>query len=158
MNNSFALSEAEVVTAMKMHARGSKKTMVVLGLIVVTLLLIGFFTAYKAMGFGFTLGGIVGYFFLMLVLTPFNAKRQYQQHRALRAEMTVTFSDTGIHIKSEPGESKLEWRDIHRWKYDKGIYLLYITSRMFHMIPARALVNEAELQDLLETHVGANNM
>lgn len=158
MNNSFTLSEAEVVESMKMHARGSNRALAVLCLVGVALLLIGFFTPYKGMGFGLALGGVIGYFLILFILVPFNAKKQYKQHRALKAEMTVTFSDAGIHINSAPGESRLEWLDIHRWKYDKGIYLLYITSRMFHMIPSRALTNEAELRDLLVAHVGANKI
>jgi hypothetical protein len=68
----------------------------------------------------------------------------------------MLLSEQGINFKSESGESKLQWSDIHKWKYGKGIYLLYITSNMFHMIPSRILSNESEFSKLLGEQIGPN--
>jgi len=154
MTCSYKLTEAEVVSAMQLNGRGSNITLVALVLVCVALVLVGFFTEYKAIGFGGAVGGVVGYFSVLFILIPFNAKRQYRQHRALRNEITMLLSEEGIDFKSESGESKLQWCDFHKWKYGKGIYLLYITSNMFHMVPSRALSSESELSKLLGEHVG----
>lgn len=154
MNCSYKLTEAEVVSAMQLNGRGSNKILTALVTVGTALLFVGIFTEYKALGFGGGVGGIIGYFAVLLLLIPFNAKRQYRQHRALRNEITMLLSEQGINFKSESGESKLKWSDIHKWKCGKGIYLLYITSNMFHMVPLRALSNESELSKLLGEHVG----
>jgi len=155
MSCSYKLTEPEVVKAMQLHGRGTNKSLVALSIIGFILLLLGVFTDYKAIGFGGAIGGFIGYFAVLYLLIPFNAKRQYKQHRALRDEIHMTLSEQGIDFKSEFGESRLQWSDIHKWKNGKGMYLLYITSNMFHMVPSRALSAENELSELLNQNVGA---
>ena len=154
MTCSYKLTESEVVNAMKLNGRGSNKTLVVLVVIGLLLVLVGAFTEYKTIGFGGAVGGVIGYFSVLFLLMPFNAKKQYRQNRALRTEITMHLLEQGINFKSESGESNLRWSDIHKWKYGKGIYLLYITSNMFHMVPSRALSNESEFSKLLGENLG----
>lgn len=154
MSCSYKLTESEVVKAMQLHGRGTNKTLVILSIVGIALLLIGAFTNYKAIGFGGAVGGLIGYFAVLYLLIPFKAKRQYMQHRALKNEIHMALSEQGINFKSESGESKLQWSDIHKWKNGEGIYLLYITSNMFHIVPSRALSNENELSKLLGQNVG----
>ncbi|QSX32473.1 YcxB family protein [Shewanella avicenniae] len=148
------MTESEVVNAMKLNGRGSNKTLVALVIVGLVLALVGTFTEHKALGFGGAVGGLIGYFSVLFLLIPFNAKKQFRQNRALRAEITMLLLEQGINFKSESGESNLQWSDIHKWKYGKGIYLLYITSNMFHMVPSRALSNEAEFSKLLGEYIG----
>ena len=154
MNCSYKLTEAEVIRAMQLHGRGTDKTLIALSLVGIAFVLLGIFTDFKAIGFGGAIGGLIGYFAVLYLLIPFNAKRQYKQHRALKNEIHMALSDQGINFKSESGESKLQWSDIHKWKKGKSIYLLYITSNMFHMVPSRALSNENELSKSLIENVG----
>ena len=154
MTCSYKLTESEVVNAMKLNGRGSNKTLVALIIIGLMLVLVGTFTEYKGLGFGGAVGGLIGYFSVMFVLIPFNAKKQYREHRALRTEITMLLLEQGIHFKNDSGESKLQWSDIRKWKYGKGIYLLYITSNIFHTVPSRALSNENEFSNLLGERVG----
>ena len=154
MNCSYKLTEPEVIRAMQLHGRGTNKTLVALSIVGIVLVLLGIVTDYKAIGFGGAVGGLIGYFAVLYLLIPLNAKRQYKQHRALKNEISMVLSDQGVNFKSESGESKLQWSDIHKWKNGKGIYLLYITSNMFHMVPSRALSNENELSTLLSENVG----
>jgi len=154
MTCSYKLTEAEVISAMQLNGRGSNKTLVVLVIIGVVLIFVGVYTEQKSILFA-SVGGLVGYFLVLFLLIPFNAKRQYRQHRALKNEIFMLLSEQGINFKSESGESKLQWSDIHKWKYGKGIYLLYVTSNMFHIIPSRSLSNEIELKKLLSEHVGS---
>lgn len=154
MNCSYKLNESDVVSAMQLHGRGTDRTLIALTIVGIVLVLVGAFTNYKAIAFGGAIGGLIGYFAVLCLLIPFKAKRQYKENRALRHEISMTLSDQGVNFKSESGESKLQWNDIHKWKEGKGIYLLYITSNMFHMVPSRALSNENELSKLLSENVG----
>jgi len=155
MNCSFKLSEAEVVRAMQLHGKGTLKTLAALSSLLVVLLLVGIFTSYKGIGFSGAIGGIAGYYASLYLLIPFHAKRQYRQRRGIRNEIFMSTSGHGINFKGESGESKLLWSDIHKWKVGKGIYLLYVSSNMYHMVPCRALSNENELSTLLNEHVGS---
>lgn len=67
----------------------------------------------KAISFGGTIESLIGYFTVLYLLIPFNAKKQYKQHRALRNEISITLCEKSINFKSESGESKLQWHDIH---------------------------------------------
>ena len=151
---SYKLSESEVVKAMQLHGRGSNKTLAVLIIIGIAFVLIALLTKYKALGFVAVAGGIIGYLSVQFISTPIRAKKQYRQHRALRNEITMSLAEHGINFVSESGESKLQWSDIHRWKLGNGVYLLYITSNMFHIIPVRAISNRNEFDELLSTHIG----
>lgn len=150
----YTLTEAEVVKAMQLHGRGANSTLMGLTLGAISLVLLGVFTEYEAMGFGGAIGGVIGYFTLLLLVIPFNAKKQYQQNRALRSEIIMCLSKYEIEFKGGTGESKLKWSDIHKWRQSKDIYLLYITSNMFHIIPSRVLGNNAEFNKLLVKQIG----
>ena len=154
MECSYTLSESEVVKAMQLHGRGTNRTLAVLSVVGVALILLGIFTELKTIGFGGAIGGLVGYFVSVFLVIPFNAKRQFKQNRSLRGEMTLSLSEQEIDFKAETGESKLQWSDIRKWKEGGGMYLLYITSNMFHMVPSRVINNENELSNLLIKHVG----
>lgn len=154
MNCSYKLSEAEIVKAMQLHGRGAKSTLIILSVIGIILVLIAVLTDHKIIAIATLVGGVLGYFIVLLGFIPFNAKKQYKQNRAMRNEITMEMSDQGINFKSESGESKLKWNDIHQWKSSGGIYLLYITSNMFQMIPSRALESEEGLEAFLNKNVG----
>lgn len=151
---SYTLTECEVVKSLQLHGRGTNTTLIALSILVIALILLGIFTQWKTIGFGGAVGGLIGYFATVYLIIPFNARRQFKQNRALRVEMVLSLSEQGIVFKAEAGESKLQWGDVHKWKYSSGIYLLYITSNMFHMVPSRALDDENELSSLLLKHVG----
>lgn len=155
MGYSYKLTQAEVVRAMQLHGRGTNKSLAVLSIVGIALVLVGIITDYKAIGFGGSIGGIIGYFSVLYLLIPFNAKKQYKQLRSLKNETQVTLSQQGIDFKSASGECKLQWCDIHKWKSANGIYLLYLTRNMFYMVPSRALPSDNELSKLLNEYVGA---
>jgi len=154
MDCSYTLTKSEVVQAMQLHGRGANSTLLVLAFVGIGLVLLGIFTEYKAIGFGGAAGGFLGYSAVLFLIIPFNAKRQYKQNRALRSEMSMHLSEQGVGFKAETGESKLQWSDIHKWKYAKDMYLLYITSNMFYMVPSRALTNQTALANLLVEQIG----
>lgn len=154
MNCSYKLTETEVVSAMQLHGRGSNKTLLMLSIAAIALVLLGALTDFGAIGFAGAISGLFGYFAVLYLIIPFNAKRQYKQHAALRSEMTLSVSQQGISFKNKSGESTLQWDEIDKWKRGKGVILLYISSNMFHMVPSRALSNEDEFSILLTEKIG----
>lgn len=107
MHCSYTLTRNEVVSAMQQHSRGSDLTIIIMVTIAVSLLLVGIFTEYNVMAFA-AIGGVIGYFLVLLLVIPFNAKKQYKQHRALRNEITMLLSEQGINCKSDYGEEFFE--------------------------------------------------
>jgi len=156
MNCSYTLTQSELVKAMQVHGKGTKRTRVVLALVFFGLVLLGAFTQFTVLCLGAAVGGTIGYFSVLFLVIPFNARKQYNQNRGLRSEMTAQISEDVVYFKAHTGESKLQWNDIHKWKYGGGMYLLYITSNMFHMVPTRAVENKNELDQLLSRSVGPN--
>ena len=154
MNCSYSLSEREVIKAMQLHGKGSRKNLVILALTGTLLFAIGFSTGHRVLSIGGLIGGISGYYCVLFLLIPFNAKKQYRQNRAVRNEISMQMEEQGITFKSESGESRLQWRDIHKWKFTPGVYILYITNNMFHIVPAKALPNEQLFSGSLTEHIG----
>lgn len=154
MDCSYKLSESETVKAMQLHGRGARSTLIFLCVIGIILILVAIFTEYKIIFIGSVVGGVSGYFFVLFCLIPFKAKKQYKQNRALRNEISMKVTEQGVKFESESGESKLKWSDIHKWKSSGGIYLLYITSNMFHIVPSRVLQNEERLEIFLNDNIG----
>lgn len=154
MDISYTLTESEVIKAMQLHGRGGNRTLAVLALFGLALVLLGYYTEYKTIGFGGAIGGFVGYFMALFLIIPFNAKRQYKQNRSLRSAISIHLSEQELSFKAETGESNFQWSDIHKWKHGRGVYILYITSNMFHIVPSRVLEKENELVTLLANHVG----
>jgi len=155
MNCSYKLSESETTKAMQLHGRGAKSTLIAFCVSGLILGLVGIFTKFTIIVFCAIIGGVLGYFAVIFALIPFNARKQYKENRALRNEITLELTDHGISFRSDSGESKLKWSDIHKWKHANKIFLLYITSNMFHMVPSRALTDEGQLINLLSKNVGA---
>lgn len=154
LNANYQLTEAELISALKIHSRGSKNALIVMSIILVILLLIGIFTEYKAVSFGAVIGGVLTYILILTVILPFNAKKQFKQNRGLRDETTMQSHSEGINFKSEMGESKLQWQDIHQWKFSQHVFLLYITSALFYVVPERAINDKEAFESVLTTHIG----
>lgn len=157
MNCSYNLTESEVVKAMQLHGEGSRIILWILGITGVALAVAGTVSEYRIVLWGALICGIIGYFSTLFISIPRNAKNQFKQNRALRNEISMEVSAQGINFKSASGESKLIWSDIHKWKQGNGLYLLYITNTMFHMVPARALENHELLLRTLVEKIGPAN-
>lgn len=154
LNYVYSLSEKEVVKSMQLHAKATKNVMSALVASGVFLILISVFTQYYVIASIALVGGIIGYCVVYYLITPFNAKKQYAQNRALRCEVELSLTDKHLTHGSEFGVNTLLWEDIHYWKSTSQIYLLYITNNSFYMLPTRVVSNNDALQLLLNNHIG----
>ena len=154
MNCNYQLSKTDVIKAMQLHCKGTRRIYKAASILGGCLLLIGYFTEYKTFGYGSVVGGLLGYFSVLFLFIPINASRRFDIHRTLNAEISFSMSEQGIRFKSEVGENKLQWADIRKWRYGKGMYLFYINNSMFHMIPSRVLSDDSELCYFLNKYAG----
>ncbi|MFV0275737.1 MAG: YcxB family protein, partial [Parahaliea sp.] len=139
MLSTYTLSEAEVVGAMQVHGGWRNRFWLALGLVLLALAVLGFSFLRPEVVIGAIAGGAIGYLLVRQVCIPWHARRQFRQNRALRSESSALFSKEGAVFTSVTGEGRLPWADIHQWRYGRGIYLLYITSHMFYIVPGRTL-------------------
>lgn len=154
MDCRYRLTESEVINAMQVHGRSSQRARAALCVAGIALVLLSALTHYTLIGFGGVVGGLIGYIAVLYLLIPFKARKHYRQYRALREKISMTLTEQGIAFRSEAGESRLHWNDIHQWKNGNGLFLLYVTSNMFHMVPSRALADENALSGILYEHIG----
>ena len=67
-----------------------------------------------------------------------------EENQALLGPKTVTFSDTGIHVKSELSESRQQWKSITRRTENEKLYFLYTSSIQALIIPKRIMRNSEQ--------------
>ncbi len=92
------------------------------------------------------------------LIFPFYVKRHYQKHKKiLDVEITLTQTAKGLTLSSENGIAHLNWDKIFRWRHNKHIILIYLTSRICYIIPKRLNTLGLDSKQLIETlqqHVG----
>ena len=91
---------------------------------------------------------------------PRRARRVFAQQRDLQLSMTIDLDDDGVRIaQGDLNHSMTPWPDVHRWRKspgEPGLYLIYRSELIFHMIPARWLTPDlaAQLGRWLTERVG----
>ena len=82
--------------------------------------------------------------------------RMYRQHRAMHREVRLEPVETGLIGETETGSGTTPWGDFLKWKEGKGLFLLYISDEMFHIIPKRFFQSEGDIplfRDMLTAKV-----
>jgi len=84
---------------------------------------------------------------LVMVAGPIGARRQYAQQRSLKGEMSVGWSEEGLHLDTEYGAFTMPWDHFKRWVEDERTFLLFESARLYRVIPKRVL-SEAQQESL----------
>ncbi len=82
-----------------------------------------------------TLFYILFYFFVLL---PYQARKTFNQNKFLHHQIAMRIDETGIHSKSDLGESHIPWDHIAKWKENDKLFLLYIADRQFFIFSKKA--------------------
>ncbi|WP_432200349.1 YcxB family protein [Erythrobacter sp. W53] len=93
--------------------------------------------------------GIVGALVALIligrfVVLPIFERRQFKQNVAMQDEQTATIEEERFMLESPRGTSVYRWEEFHRWNENKVQFMLYLTSRMYFMVPKRVLSAEQE--------------
>ena len=81
---------------------------------------------------------------------PWQARRYFARHKALRRPRTVSWDDDELATEGANFNARTPWTDIRRWRENKEVVVLYVTERLFHILPKRVL-NRGQLADLVRT-------
>ena len=77
-------------------------------------------------------------FLAIWISIPISARRTWRQRKTWNAIRLFWNEDT-VSFKSDRGDGKYAWSDFYRWSADGTSLLLYLDSRMFLVLPVRAL-------------------
>ncbi|MGK0272387.1 MAG: hypothetical protein ACI88H_003058 [Cocleimonas sp.] len=154
MKCSYTLTEAEFISAMIIHGRGSNLTQLWLVIAGIILLLISTFTSYIFIPLGIAILGCLAYFGLINLVIPYQAQKQFKKNKILSKKTSLLLTEQGINLKNKSGEKKLQWQDIKNWKCDNGVYLLYLNKQSFHTVPVKPLPDQFLFDKLLLQHLG----
>lgn len=80
------------------------------------------------------------------------ASRVFREQSAAQVEQVTEFSESGIRTQSADGtESAIGWSQVLKWSEGDGVFLLYLTPRLFVVFPKRVMRDRVEeLRKLLK--------
>lgn len=81
---------------------------------------------------------------ITIILTPITARRVFRQQRSLQGEMTLAWSDAGLHVQSEYGAFEMPWSHFVRWAEDDRSFLLFESDRLYRVVPKRVLTPDQQ--------------
>jgi YcxB-like protein len=79
----------------------------------------------------------------------------FKKEASLKLKNTIVISEEGFETLNATGKSTLNWSAFIRFTETRNIFMLYVQSRMFHLIPKHALSPEDVdgLRELLKRHI-----
>jgi hypothetical protein len=72
------------------------------------------------------------------LLIPARARRAFAQQKALHHRVEVDWSDEGVGLVSEQGDSNFDWQDFVMVEHGRDVILLFQSEYLFNFIPRRA--------------------
>jgi hypothetical protein len=159
MTIEFTISEKDFVNSAKLSSYASRKQFFWLSFVGLLLLLLAVFGGHKfryIFLFG-VVGGIVGYFFTVFVICPFQARRHYRKYKRIHKPASFTLQKDGYRIWNDGGESVVKWSELLKWRENKDYILLYVAPKLYHILPKRLAdsgVDFTDIVDKLESKVG----
>jgi hypothetical protein len=73
----------------------------------------------------------------VVVTIPWHAKRAFRLYKALSERFSVDARPEGLFFRRTNGESLLPWNHIVRWRRNRKVLILYPTTNIYHVLPAR---------------------
>ena len=86
----------------------------------------------------------------MVSIAP-KAKRVFRQQRGMRRTHEITWSDKGLTVSGEDGQSTTRWTDFHNSRELDDQFILFLSDAIFLMIPKRAFPDSSLLQSFRES-------
>ena len=154
------LSPSDLVEASKLYLRNSRSMLVLLLLVAVatgTYLVITTpsLSVESALMVG-TIIGIVGvvaflwYGAVYFVLMPLRARLSYRRHKAIQRAYSLSWNELGVTTTNANATGLTPWADYRKWLEGRKLFLLYVSDRLFHLVPKRAFVNEDAIASFRE--------
>ena len=158
------LEEGDYVRAVYLNMR-PRRTYAILGLIVLAAFL--WAAWYSFFGGGASKRSMTDYVFVaasvylilnFFVYVPWKTRKTFKQQKSLQREMKLRFDASGMTVESENSQGKILGADVHKWKENDRLFLLYISDPLYDMVPKRLFASADDIEgvrELLTSHVGA---
>lgn len=86
----------------------------------------------------FALGMPIVGFFVMWIGPRINARLQYRRMPSAQTPMTMSVSDSGMHVQSKHYDSRVNWSTYIGWAEGESVFVLFPQPRIYVPIPKRA--------------------
>lgn len=102
--------------------------------------------------------GLFAYFVLYFaVYLPWWARRAFRTLKSAGTPFKGETSEEGITISSQYGGGITPWDHVIRWREGRKVFLLYVSTSLFYVLPKRlfaSAADEAEFRDTLRRKTG----
>jgi len=90
-----------------------------------------------------------------LIVTLWQATRQFKQNRFLTHLVEFRIDETGLHVRSDLGTTDIPWDHLRKWKENKRLILLYPTDATYYLFSRRLFSAEEweEFRGLAAKHL-----
>ncbi|MBK1790236.1 YcxB family protein [Persicirhabdus sediminis] len=102
-------------------------------------------------------GAWFGLLWLYLYYLPKQAKKQFAQLKKLGCKARYTIDQDGFELESENGRVRQKLENLHAWKSNDRVLLVYLSDWQFMILPRRFFASDDDyqwLQESLSTHLG----
>lgn len=90
---------------------------------------------------------MIGTPLLILIITYFSAKQNFNNDTLIQKDQTYTFDETGFQVVNENSTAKINWHDMFKCNELKHAFIIYSSPVKAFIIPKR-FIQEPELNDL----------
>ena len=147
----------DLVAAHRLHSRPSGWRLIALGAALAVLLAVFVTPYFLPAPYGQPdavwtsavplLACVLAFVLLRLFFLPWTARRMYRQQKSLRDPTDLEWNTTGVTFRSASAQGTTAWEDFLKWKEDERLFLLYLSSCLFHMVPKRVFASPADEQN-----------
>jgi len=93
----------------------------------------------------------------VVMTIPWHAKRAFRLYKAMSERFSVDARPEGLFFRRTNGEALLPWDHIVKWRSNRKVLILYPTTNLYHVLPARLFADSEAYEafaKMLEKHAG----
>jgi len=156
MKGSGTYAPDDLISAVWVHLR-PRRSLAILGSLLLALCLAGdavmLFNANE-FGLGWTRWAVPGALLYLALFfgigIPYRCRRTYQQRKDLQRPCAFLAEDQGLQFSTSDASGIKAWSDYVKWKEGKHCFLLYMSDRLYQVIPKRFLGSEEAVSEFRE--------
>jgi len=143
MESEFQITQDDYVAAGLLNGEMTRKSKIIHYTIDAVLVLLGIAAFYAdkiiwASGLvGAAIGGNLFPYALRGLYAPWYLKRHYQKYKVVKKPISILLLDMGVKFTTSNGEGLLKWEEMHHWRENSSLILIYLAPKIYHMIPKR---------------------
>lgn len=167
---SVALEEADVVSALRLHGRRSRKGWLFYIALSVAAVALGWgilatpgFPAFMSILAAIAIGSTAGWWATTIgfsFLIPWKVRRGIRRSGAALGTYDLSWDAEQVFFESPDTQSRKPWEQLPKWRQNKRVFLVYYNRRFFWIVPKRVFATEverAQFETLLRDRIGPEN-